>query len=232
MAEGGHPHKFRSTQGRGEINPYVEKLGDWAPVALDSEAAEGHRGHWRERIGVPPSAPLHLEIGPGNGFFLRDLAAREQGAAIVAVEIRFKRVWLAAKKSLEAGHRHVRVVHHHAGYLTDLFEPGELDRIWLNHPDPWPKDRHHKHRLLQPAFVETLRSLIRTGGEFWLKSDFQPYGPLAEALFTAPAWTPIASTADLHGGDSPLRATNIQTNYERKKRAEGLPILVAGFRAT
>lgn len=226
---GEHPHKFRSTLGRGEINPYVGRLGDWGALGLDSESAEANRGSWRAHLGLSAAAPLHLEIGPGNGFFLRDLAARHPDAGIVAVEIRFKRVWMSAKKSHEAGHRNVRVVHHHAGYLSDVFAPGEVDRIWMNHPDPWPKDRHHKHRLLQPDFVATLHTLLAADGQFWLKSDFQPYAALATELFTAPAWAALGATLDLHGEDNALRADNIQTNYERKKRAQGEKILVMGF---
>jgi tRNA (guanine-N7-)-methyltransferase len=223
-------NRFRSAEGRRDINPYVEKLSDWAPISMTAEEGEGRKGRWRAEMGLPPDAPLFLEIGPGNGFFFRDLSARHPDAGVLGVEIRFKRVWLTARKARQAGRVHVRVVHHHAHYLADLVAPGELDRIYLNHPDPWPKEKHQKHRLLQPPFVAMLSTLLRPGGEFWLKSDFEPYGPLAHELFLPPMWEVIASTADLHGEGGELLVTNIQTNYERKSRERGARILVAGFR--
>lgn len=222
--------RFSSSVGRSQVNPYVERLSDFAPISLSAEEGETRRGRWREEMGLPSDAGLYLEVGPGNGFFFRDLSGQHPDAGVLGVEIRFKRVWLTAKKAREAGREHVRVVHHDADFLQDLIAPGELDRIYLNHPDPWPKDKHAKHRLLQVPFVGVLRGLLREGGEFWLKSDHEPYGPLARELFVPPAWSEIAFTPDLHGQEGPLLTTNIMTNYERKSLAKGARILVAGYR--
>ncbi len=227
--------QFRSDRARSELNPFVEKIHEFRPYTVLAEESAGFRGRWREEIGLAPDADLLLEIGPGNGFFFAEICARFAG--IVGVEIRFKRVWLTANKARLAGHSNFRMVHHHSGYLGDLFAPGELSGVFINHPDPWPKDRHHKHRLLQPELADLLAEKLEPGGEVWVQSDFTPYGPLAQQVFGRAPFTPLAFTADLHTSgllESPpdvrFWAADVETNYERKSIAKGETITLAGFR--
>jgi tRNA (guanine-N7-)-methyltransferase len=232
--------RFSSDKGRADLNPYVDRLGEHGSWVLTASDAEAQRGNWRSLIGCGEDAPLLLEIGPGNGFFFRDLAARFSSAAVLAVEIRFKRVWMTADKARRAGVENFRVIHHHSGYLDLLFAPGELDAVFVNHPDPWPKERHHKHRLLQPSFAEGLSRFLAPGGEVWIKSDFSPFGPLARQVFGAEPWQELAYTDDLHGSSTQLRSrapeaarfwcADTQTNYERKSRRKGETIMLAGYR--
>lgn len=240
MPDGAAPFRFNSARADARINPYVERIREHAPFALTAEEAEALRGRWREEIGVAPGAPLLLEIGPGNGFFFRELCRRFPEAAVVGVEIRFKRVWMTARKARQWGLSRFRVVHHHAAYLSDIFDAGEVDAVFLNHPDPWPRERDHRNRLLAPPMREDLLRVLRPRGEFWLKSDFAEYGPLARSLFAAAPWRDLAFCPDLHGpaGDALRRAApegsrfwaaDIVTNYERKTREAGGTILVAGY---
>jgi tRNA (guanine-N7-)-methyltransferase len=237
VAEG--KFEFRSERGRSEFNPYVEKINEFAPYTVHAEGSSSFKGQWREEIGT--TGPLILEIGPGNGFFFREACERFSDAGLVGLEIRFKRVWLTANKARLAGLTNFRVVHHHSGYLGDVFAPDELDCVVINHPDPWPKDRHHKHRLLQPSFGALLAELVKPGGEVWVQSDFTPYGPLAQDVFGTEAWSNIAYTDDLHGDDQQLLAhppacrfwaADIETNYEKKSRKKGETIVLAGYRRT
>lgn len=233
---------FSSARGRADRNPYVEKIREYHPWALATDEAEEHRGSWRAALGLTESAPLILEIGPGNGFFFREVKARFPGAGLIGVEVRFKRVWLTARKALNQGLEGFRVVHHHAGHMDRLFAPGELSAVFVNHPDPWPKDRHHKHRLLSEHFRSNLETHLAADGEFWLKSDFADYGPLARGLFDAPGWDSLGFTPDLHGSGNDLAtaapagsrfwAADILTNYERKHIELGSKILVGGWRRT
>ncbi|MCP4871852.1 MAG: hypothetical protein GY898_24360 [Proteobacteria bacterium] len=226
---------FKSSLGRTEANPYVEKLSEFAPYAMTSDQGEAARGQWREQMGLPADAPLLLEVGPGNGFFFREVLDRFGDAGIVGIEVRFKRVWLTARKSVEEGHTRFRVLHHHASHLDDLFAPGELDGVYINHPDPWPKQKHHKHRLLQPAFRDLLQRALKPLSEVWIKSDFADFGPIACDLFDTPGWERLTFTADLHAAPTePLPGTrfwaaDVETNYEKKSRRAGAVILLAGF---
>ena len=227
---------FSSKRGRSEVNPFVERIHEFSPWVLPGEDAPALRGGWRAAIGVAEDAPLVLEIGTGNGFFFRDLSSQRPDAAFAGVEIRFKRVWMTARKALDAGARNFRVVHQSFGYLDTYFAEGELDEVWINHPDPWPKDRHHKHRLLQPSFAALLASRVRPGGLVQVQSDFAPYGPLARSVFGTEMWEHVAFTADLWGAEDTeaalLREGHIQTNYEKKKVAQGEPIMIARVRRT
>ncbi len=226
---------FSSERGRSEVNPYVNKIHELHPYVVPGEEAAAFCGRWRDEIGVAEDAPLVLEIGPGNGFFFRDLVGQRPDAAFVGVEIRYKRVWLTGKKARDAGHTNFRVMHQSFGYLDTYFAEDEISEVWINHPDPWPKDRHHKHRLLQPTFAALLASRVAPGGMVQVQSDFAPYGPLARAVFATEMWEELAFTADLHGGDGHaalLLQGHIATNYERKKVAAGEPIMIARFRRT
>ncbi len=243
---GEDPGRFQTERGRADLNPFVDRLkehGDWA---LRSDEGEACKGRWREVLGIDAKAPLLLEIGPGNGFFFRELGRRFPEAGLVAIEVRFKRVWLTTKKALGYGLGQFRIVHHHSQHLDLLFAEGELSCVVANHPDPWPKDRHHKHRLLQPSFAEIAASRLERGGELWLKSDFAPYLPLALEVFGGRDWRCIAQTNDLHGAGAALRLSapplpqpeegtsrfhslDLQTNYERKSLEAGRNIVAAGF---
>ena len=231
---------FRSSKGRGDLNPYVDKIAEHGELVLTSKQAEEQRGSWRSLLGLPDDSPLLLEIGSGNGFFFAELITRFPNAALVAVEIRFKRVWMTADKARRTKARNFRVIHHHSGYLDLLFAPGELDAVYVNHPDPWPKERHHKHRLLQPAFAASLERYLSAGGEVWVKSDFSPYGALSREVFSGTSWQELAFTDDLHGSGAALLreppagarfwCANSETNYERKSRRKGETIMLAGYR--
>jgi tRNA (guanine-N7-)-methyltransferase len=231
---------FRSSKGRADLNPYVERIAEHGEMVLTAEQAEEQRGRWRAVVGGDKDAPLLLEIGPGNGFFFADLISRFPEAAVLAVEIRFKRVWMTADKARRSQQDNFRVIHHHSGYLDLLFAPGELNAVYVNHPDPWPKERHHKHRLLQPSFADSLESYLRPGGEIWVKSDFSPYGALTREVFSGDNWEELAYTADLHGegqqllNEAPSGArfwcADSETNYERKSRRKGETIMLAGYR--
>lgn len=241
MGDRGDRFRFRSSRGRADLNPYVDRIHEYAPWAMTAEQGEENRGRWRELTGCPAVAPLLLEIGPGNGFFFRELCRRHPDAAVVGIEIRYKRVWLTARKARQQGLENFRVVHHHASQLEDLFDAGELDAVHVNHPDPWPKGRHHKNRLLGPDFRTRLERLLSPGGEFWLKSDFADYGPILRELMGAEPWVELAFCDHLHGPEGehlrsapPVGArwweADVVTNYERKSLEQGRRILLAGYR--
>ena len=137
---------------------------------------------------------------------------------------------LAANKLAEAGCTNGAVVLFHAGYLARLFAPGELDAIHVNHPDPWPKKRHARNRMIAPAFVTAVTGLLAPGGVLEVKSDRAEY---ADELRRCADDLPLAIeafTPDLHRPGEPLAADNILTNYERKFIARGEPVFLMRLR--
>jgi len=215
--------RFRDPErsAREDVNPYIAQHRLEAPYVLPADEAWTWRDRWPERFGR--TAPLCLEIGPGNGDFLTELAVRNPDVDHVGVEIRYKRVVLTANRLRKVGATNAVVCRYHAAYLDDLFAPGTLSTIWVNHPDPWPKGRHDKNRLIARWFLEDVVRLLRPGGVFRLKSDFRPN--VDRAIEVADG-LPLAVTGraeDVTTGPAPW-ADDIETNYQKKFRIRGLPV--------
>ena len=105
------------------------------------------KGHWRIN-----GRPLHLEIGCGKGAFVCQMAARHPEIDFVAVEVVRNVIVMAMEKAVAAGLTNVRFISCDARMLEEIFAPGEVDRVYLNFSDPWPKTRQHKRRLTYPTF--------------------------------------------------------------------------------
>lgn len=146
------------------------------PAALDLPAIFGH------------VAPTVLEIGFGNGDALAQMAACHPEKNFVGVEVHRPGVGhlLLAIESQKLGN--VRISNSDAvEVLRDQIEPGALSRVNIFFPDPWPKKRHHKRRLIQPVFLELLASRLEAGGMLHLATDWQPYAAhMLEVLSTSP----------------------------------------------
>lgn len=214
-----------------EANPFVVSHRTFGPPLLPASEAWPWRGRWAERFGR--EAPLWLEIGCGNGFFLRDVAVAHPDINLVGIEIRYKRTVLCAKKLVGAGVGNAVICRYHAGYLDDLFEPGSLARIFVNHPDPWPKERHEKNRLISRWFLEDVTRLLAPGGVFQLKSDFPPNVERVEALLTSdgednPAprlpLTITGMSQDIARDGAPW-PDDVLTNYQKKMGLRGKRVL-------
>lgn len=215
---------------RPDINPFLQSHREFGPVLIPASEAWKHRGRWDEVFGR--QAPLHVEIGSGNGFFLAELARRNPGWNVLGIEIRFKRTVLCARKIGVAGVTNARIARYHAAYLDDLFEPQTLAGLYVNHPDPWPKERHEKNRLISRWFLEDAASLLVPGAWFRLKSDHRPnleraeyvldHGPEGEPLPPLP-FVVSGRAEDVNSGPAPW-GEDIETNYQRKFKARGLPV--------
>lgn len=206
------------------LNPYLTGHLEFGPPLIPASEAWPWRGRWAAQFGR--EAPLHLEIGSGNGFFLAEMAQRHPAWNWLGLEIRYKRTVLTAKKLVRAGVAHARILRYHAAYLDDLFEPGALAGIYVNHPDPWPKQRHHKHRLIAPWFLADVARYLAEGGWLRVKSDYRPnVQRVADILADRPD-LPLAITgrsADVVEGEAPW-SDDAETNYQRKAAAQGKPV--------
>ena len=183
--------------------------GDWAALT----------GHWAETFGR--SAPLHVEIGVGKGGFLTELAAQSPNVNYVGLEAQQGVLYFAARKAAERGLKNVRLVVFDAARLTELFAPAEVDRIYLNFSDPWPKARHAKRRLTSPLFLARYRAVLRADGELRFKTDNMGLFDYSLETMAAEGWHLSEVTHDLHALGE---ADNIMTEYERKFSARGAKI--------
>ena len=226
----------KTTAGELDTNPYFHEHRSFGVELLSASDAAAWRGRWAEYFGR--EAPLHVEIGSGNGFFLAELARRNPDWNILGIEIRYKRTVLCAKKLRLGGAAHARIVRYHAAFLDDLFEPGSLSGLYVNHPDPWPKERHEKNRLISRWFLEDVASLLVPGAWFRLKSDHLPNieraierldrGPEGEPMPALPL-SVFGRADDVTTGPAPW-PEDIETNYQRKFRLRGLPVYALELR--
>ena len=122
------------------------------------------------------SAPVTLEIGFGNGASLTEMAANEPDSDFIGIEVHRPGVGHLLRKLEERGLDNVRVFCHDAvEILEQNIADGCLHRVLLFFPDPWPKKKHHKRRIVQPAFVALVARKLKAGGHFHLATDWQRY---------------------------------------------------------
>lgn len=139
--------------------------------------------------------PLRLEIGFGNGEALAHLAATHPHCNFLGIEVHRPGIGHLLLALEREGLENVRLVRHDAVEVVDALPPGCLDGIYLFFPDPWPKTRHHKRRLVQPKFVATLARILRPDGFLHLATDWEDYaqhmlrvlGDCPELVNSAPA---------------------------------------------
>ena len=158
---------------------------EFSPAPLDLDTVFGRR------------APRVLEIGIGDGETLLALAAAQPGTDFLGVEVHRPGIGHCLLGIESSGLTNVRLVAHDAvEVLAQQLPDGSLDEVLLYFPDPWPKKRHHKRRIVQPGFVELIARKLKPGGTFRLATDWAPYAEhMLEVLRESPAFS-NASPAD------------------------------------
>ena len=202
----------------------------------------GMRGKWREFA----DRPLYVEIGTGKGSFLMETARRHPEREFLGVE-RYESVLYRAcekmegKEAMDPAARAIRAEQEHqesggedvrtpenlhflsmdARDLPDVFAPGEVDGLYLNFSDPWPKARHAKRRLTSREFLAVYEKFLKDGGILEFKTDNRPLFDFSvEELTEVPNWEILEITYDLHH-DPVMGAGNVMTEYEKKFSALG-----------
>ena len=160
-------------------------------------------------------APVVLEIGFGMGDATAEMAAADAGRDFLAVEVHTPGIGNLLALVGERGLTNVRVAHGDALQLVHRIAPGALDAVHVFFPDPWPKARHHKRRLIQPANVALLRDRLRPGGVLHCATDWPDYAlAMAETLDADPALTRLPDTPHARP----------RTKFEVRGAAAGRPI--------
>jgi tRNA (guanine-N7-)-methyltransferase len=201
-----------------DLNPYLRIHRDMGPPVIVAADAPGFRGGWAGAFDGR-DAPLHVEIGPGNGFYLSGMAARHPEYNWLGIEIRFKRVVLCAKKINAAGVSNARITRYDAWQLEDLFAPGEIAGLHINFPDPWKKEKHEKHRLLGPELARWAAMALAPCAEIRVKSDHRPNlermaAAVADLPFEEVAWSEDVGNAGAPWSDDLV--TNYQSKFDKR----------------
>jgi len=210
-----------------EVLSYARRGGRFTPSQQESwdahhrawvvpdEAVDQPGFSWREVFGR--EAPLIVEIGSGVGEATAVLAAERPEYDIVGLEVWRPGVAHTLGLVAEAGADNVRMVSVNAVWcLEHLFAPGDVEELWTFFPDPWPKKRHHKRRLVTPEFAALAASRLRPGAVWRLATDWAEYAARMRAVLDA---EPL-----LEGGPVERWTDRPVTKFERKGMAAGREI--------
>ncbi len=179
------------------------------------------KGSWSEVFGN--RNPLHIEVGMGKGQFLMELALRNPDINYVGIE-KFSSVLLRAiQKREELDISNLYFIRMDAEEIGDVFAKDEVDKIYLNFSDPWPKDRHAKRRLTSVEFLNRYDGILVPDGRIEFKTDNRPLFDFSLEQVPLAKWKLEAHTFDLHN-DEMLNQGNIMTEYEEKFSSMGNPI--------
>ena len=187
-------------------------------AAVQIAAPESLRGRWGEEFSAYKE--LRLELGCGKGRFTCGEAAREPEALLLALEKVPDAMVVAMERVMEQHIPNVRFLERDAACLPDLFTPGEIQRLYINFCDPWPKSRDAKLRLTAPGFLRLYADALPIGGEIWFKTDNTPLFDWSIARFQEEGWALSEVTHDLHARGP----VGIMTDYEAKFYDQGVKI--------
>lgn len=179
------------------------------------------KGRWQEAFGN--SNPVRIEIGMGKGKFLHTLAKQNPNVNYIGIE-KYSSVLLRAIQKMEQEELpNLLFIRMDAEEIEEVFAPGEVDRIYLNFSDPWPKDRHAKRRLPSRQFLARYDSILKKDGRLEFKTDNLDLFRFAVEELPEAGWRAEALTYDLHHEEEML-AGNVMTEYEEKFSSMGNPI--------
>lgn len=181
--------------------------------------AETHRGSWGETFGN--DHPIHLEIGCGKGRFLTEMARQHPEINFLGMEKFDSVIVRALQKLLRDPLPNLRLLRADAVTLESLFAAGEIQTLYLNFSDPWPKPSHSRRRLTSPEFIARYRKILPVGSPLYFKTDNFPLFSFSMKSFVDSGLAIDRISLDLHReSDIP----NIESEFESRFVAMGKPI--------
>jgi len=181
-----------------------------SPYVVHDE--ESYKGKWHEIFGN--DHPIHLEIGTGKGSFIMESARRNPDINYIGIE-KYSSVLLRALQKMEQEELpNLVFIRMDAEYIENVFEKDEIDNIFLNFSDPWPKDRTAKRRLTSDRFLKRYTNIMKKSGKVTFKTDNIDLFEYSVEMAKECDWNIEVVTRDLH--NSEYNEGNIMTEYEKK----------------
>lgn len=184
---------------------------------------ETYKGKWKEVFGN--EHPIQIEVGMGKGRFIMDMASNHPEINYIGIEM-YDSVLLRAVQKREQREKELHnlyFIRMDAQNLSEVFASGEVDKIYLNFSDPWPKERHAKRRLTSRQFLARYDQILKKQGKIEFKTDNRPLFDFSLEEVKEANWTLLAHTFDLHHTPEMMEG-NVMTEYEEKFSSQGNPI--------
>ena len=185
---------------------------------------EAQKGSWRQVFGN--KNPIYIEIGMGKGQFILEMARQHPEVNFVGIE-RYSSVLLRAIEKFDTEEfqslENIRFICMDARNVEDVFAPQEVEKIYLNFSDPWPKARHAKRRLTSVEFLRRYEGILADKGKVEFKTDNTQLFNFSLEQVKEAEWLLVRYTYDLHHNEEMSRG-NVMTEYEEKFSAKGNPI--------
>ncbi len=206
-------------------NPYLLRIRNEFPKSFyDEEEAKKIKGLWRKNVfKATPEIPLDLEIGTGNGFFFAHHAFQNPQRCSIGIEIKYRPIYQTLRRHQALGCNNSAMIRMHALQVGETFEDQEIDNVYIHFPDPWPKKKHHKNRLIQMDFMRTLYDVQKPDRFVEFKTDNLEYFEWALERFQKSPYRIERLTYDLH--QSEWAGENFQTHFEKLWVSKGFKIL-------
>ena len=174
------------------------------------------KGRWQEIFGN--GHPIHVEVGSGKGAFVSGMAKANPDINYIGIDIQKSVLSYALDKVLATDVPNIKLLWVDGSDLTDYFEEGEIDRLYLNFSDPWPKKRHEKRRLTYQSFLATYQQILPENGEIHFKTDNRGLFEYSLVSFSQYGMKLKGVWLDLHASDF---EDNVLTEYEQKFANKG-----------
>jgi len=200
-------------------NPYVAKLEDHCDIILTN--LEDGTNCLNDCL--DSSRPLIVDLGCGAGNFLRDYSMVSPECDFIGFELRFKRLVKGAAKFKKRDIKNIRLIRARAEDIGFWLPDDSVSEVHINFPDPWPKRRHQKHRLLTSQYLKLLHMKLKKGGNLIFKTDHQDYFlSVMEMIEQQSLLKLVEYSDDLH--NSAYREQNIATEFEMLFKGQGCPV--------
>ena len=194
------------------VKAIYNKYSSWV---FDEEDCLQFKGQWRESVFKSHlSAKLNLEIGPGSGGFFEHKVVNNKDCLFIAVELKYKPLIQTTRRIKKGRCQNARTIRYNARMLDDIFAPEEINNVYIHFPDPWPKKRHHKHRLIKSDFVKKLYQIQRKSSFVEIKTDHRVYFDEIQSAFKESPYWEYKFCHDLHNNVC-LNEHNFITNFEK-----------------
>ncbi|KAB2334336.1 tRNA (guanosine(46)-N7)-methyltransferase TrmB [Bacillus mesophilum] len=191
-----------------------DKLNEYPQYVIASP--QEHKGNWDTVF--DQKQPLHIEIGTGKGRFITGMAKANPHINYIGIELADSVIVSALDRIIEEEIPNVKLMNVNANDLEEFFAKGDVDRVYLNFSDPWPKSRHAKRRLTYKSFLQIYENILVDQGEIHFKTDNQGLFEYSLTSFSEYGMLLTYVSLDLHKSDY---EGNIMTEYEEKFSNKG-----------